>query len=45
MLCLRFSLIILEKYKKLSISSKLNIEYLVIAKTNANIDKLQKKNI
>lgn len=45
MLRLRFSLIILEKYKKLSIGSKLNIEYLVIAKTNANIDKLQKKNI
>lgn len=34
------NLIILKVYKRLSIGSKLKIQYLVIAKTHANNDKL-----
>lgn len=42
MLNLSFKLTILEEYRRLNINGKSNIWYLVIAKTYANNDKLQK---
>lgn len=43
MLCLRSNLTMIKKYKKLSIGSKLNTQYLVIFKVYINDNKLLKK--